>query len=111
MRVVLTDDPTQFALGLAVVVVGAEPPYDIAGISVGNCDDVRLSRIPNNIAGVKATVARIEMPVEADKGRGIDMQPIADGSTHQFSQIRVTEQNRLCCIVETQLIEMFMGTP
>jgi hypothetical protein len=29
--VVLTDDPTQFALGLAAVVVEAKPPRDIAG--------------------------------------------------------------------------------
>ena len=42
MRVVLTDDPTQFVLGLAAVVVGAEPPGDIAGPSVDDGDDVRL---------------------------------------------------------------------
>ena len=42
MRVVLTDDPTQFALGLAAVIVGAEPLGDIAGLSVGNGDDIRL---------------------------------------------------------------------
>src|ERR1700730_5547422 len=111
MRVVLTDDPTQCALGLTAIVVGAEPPGDIAGLSVGNGDNIRFPCIPDNIIGVKATIARIEMPIGPDKGRGIDVQPITDGSARQFSQIGVTEQNSLCCIVETQLIEMFMGAP
>ena len=66
MRVVLTDEPTQFALGLAAVVVGAEPPADIAGSSVDDGDNVRFPRILDNIVGVKALIARIEMPVGPD---------------------------------------------
>src|SRR5260370_41242202 len=111
MREVLRDDPIQFALGLTAIVVGAEPAGYIAGLSVGNGDNIRFPSIPDNIVGVKATIARIEMPVGPNKGRGIDVQPITDGSARQFSQIGVTEQNRLCCIVETQLVEMFMGAP
>jgi hypothetical protein len=42
MCVVLTDDPTQFALGIAAIVDGAEPPGDIAGPSVGNGDNIRF---------------------------------------------------------------------
>src|SRR5205085_5592023 len=101
VRVVLTDDPTQFALGLTAVVVGAEPPRDVAGLSVGDGDDIRFPRIPDNIIGMKTVIAWIEMPVWADKGGRIDMQPITGGPIRQFSQIAVTEQDRLCRIIET----------
>src|SRR6516164_3008598 len=108
---VLTDDPTELALGLPAIITGPEPPNDFAGPSVGDRNDIRLSRIPDDIVGMKAMIAVIEMPVGPDKGRGIDVQPITDGATGQFSRIGVTEQNRLCRIIETQLIEMFMGAP
>ena len=94
MRVVLTNDPTQFALGFAAVVVGAEPPADIAGSSIDDGDNIRFPRIPDNIVGVKALIARIEMPVGPNKGRRIDVQPIANAfaSARQFSKTGVTEQ-------------------
>ena len=108
---VLTDDPTQFALGLAAIVTGAQPPGDIAGLSVSYGDDIGLARIPDNIVWMKATIALIEMPVWADEGRRIDVQPITHGPTRQFPETGVTEQNRLCRVVETQLVEMFMSAP
>ena len=56
-------------------------------------------------------IAPIEMPVWADEGSRIDVQPIAHGPSRQFPETGVTEPNRLCRVVETQLVEMFMGAP
>lgn len=111
MGVVLTNDPTQFALGLAAVVVGAEPPGESAGLSVGDGDDVGLPRIPDNIVGMKAVIAYIEMPVWANERRRVDMQPITNVPTRQFSKIGVTEQNGLCGVIKAQFVEMLMGAP
>ena len=109
MRMVLTDDPTEFSLGLSPIVMGAEPPANITGLSVGYGDDIGLPCIPNNIVWMKAPIARIEMSVGADEGSRIDMQPIAHRPSRQFPEPRVTEQNRLCRVVETQLVETFMS--
>jgi len=60
---------------------------------------------------MKALIARIEMAVWADPGRRAYVEPITGRPTGQFSKIGVTEQNRLRRIIETQLVEMFMGAP
>ena len=39
---VLTDDPTEFALGVGPIIMGAKPPANITGLSVGYGDDIGL---------------------------------------------------------------------
>jgi hypothetical protein len=39
---VLIDNPAEFALGLGLIVSGAQPPADIASLSVGYGDDIGL---------------------------------------------------------------------